>query len=144
MPLAVLVLRRLVILLRIRLPLRVLLLLGVKRRRAEALLERLERFLDLARGERKLTHDPQARAAHAAGPDRVEAVQQLLQDLITQVFVGLRDLADEHRDVERRRRVGVAEEIHEQIDHGAGDVREANRASVHSLHQHLSVLARVP
>ena len=59
MPLAVLVLRRLVVLLRIRLPLRVLLLLGVKRRRAEALLERLERFLDLARGERKLTHDPQ-------------------------------------------------------------------------------------
>ena len=33
--------------------------------------------------------------------------------------VGLRDFSDEHGDVKRRRRVGVAEEIHQEVHHGA-------------------------
>ena len=141
MPLAVLIPRRLVVLLRVRLPLRVLLLLREEGRRAEALLERLERLLDLRRRERKLPHDPEARAAHATGPDREEAVQHLPQDLIAQLRVRLGDLPDEHGDVERRPGVGVAEKVHEQVDDCAGDAGEANRASVHSLHEHLAVLA---
>ena len=67
----------------------------------------------------------------------------MLQDLLAQLGVGLRNLADEEHHVEGGGSVGVSHEVHEHVDDAPGHVWELDGALVDGLDQQLPVLAQL-
>ena len=124
-------------------PLGSLLCCGVERRRPQGALDGGKAGVDLLVGGGVLADDPERTGGDPGRADGVEAVQQAPQDGLPQPRARLRNLADEEDDVQGGGGVGVAQELHEEVDHLARHVRELDRAAVDGLHQHLAVVPQV-
>ncbi len=81
-----------------------------------------------------LPNDPQSTRTHSGRPDLVVAVQQPLQNRRPQLAVGLHDLPYKEHHIQCTCRVGVTQEVHQQVDHTARYVRKLDRTAVNGLH----------
>jgi hypothetical protein len=90
--------------------------------------------LDLAKGRDELLGDGRSK--------RGELLDHLAMQCISDIqeICHPLDPPDEGYNVHRRRVVGVAEEVHEDVDHVRGDLRELDGARVNALDKELAVL----
>mmetsp|Transcript_63303 Transcript_63303/g.125110 ORF Transcript_63303/g.125110 Transcript_63303/m.125110 type:complete len:279 (-) Transcript_63303:1023-1859(-) len=86
--------------------------------------------------------EPQARAIDACRVDHRERLQQLAHDHVTQVGIGLDNFANEQDDVDGRSLVCIAQEVHQDRDHGGDCVRELGGRPVDGADEHRAILAR--